>query len=249
MITLDEELDIRQEELDKSVEAAFLAIVLLLASLTEKNGQLVSDENSQLFLSKLQSELSSKFSDLRKTMRKASNHRAVLRRVKHDNPDIKFDEDDINIIASSSKAATKELTGLLTNTIGIISGTILTAIAANTSKKILVTQIKQHLIGGTGQPGRPLAQYSKTLIETRFMDIFALMVLKKSRQISIERWEYSGNLIKDSRDWCVEHLNQILTYEEILEWESFSWRGKAPGNSFITRGGYNCRHWWTPIKE
>jgi hypothetical protein len=27
------------------------------------------------------------------------------------------------------------------------------------------------------------------------------------------------------------------------------WAGKAPGNVWINRGGYNCRHFFIPVKS
>ena len=42
---------------------------------------------------------------------------------------------------------------------------------------------------------------------------------------------------------------KTFTEEEInSKWQG-SWAGKAPGDPFIVRGGYNCRHHWLPIVE
>jgi hypothetical protein len=31
-------------------------------------------------------------------------------------------------------------------------------------------------------------------------------------------------------------------------WNSQTWQGKKPGDPFVVRGGYNCRHMFVPVK-
>jgi hypothetical protein len=40
----------------------------------------------------------------------------------------------------------------------------------------------------------------------------------------------------------------VLTEEEIRDiWANETWAGKAQGDPFVVRGGYNCRHSFQPI--
>ena len=42
-------------------------------------------------------------------------------------------------------------------------------------------------------------------------------------------------------------LNRTLNEKEIRDiWNRQSWGGKSPGDPFIVRGGYRCRHTWIP---
>jgi hypothetical protein len=67
------------------------------------------------------------------------------------------------------------------------------------------------------------------------------------KQSGATKWKYYGGTVRDSRPFCVEHAGQVFTDEEIEETWSGSWKGKASGDPFIVRGGYNCQHHWRPV--
>ena len=58
------------------------------------------------------------------------------------------------------------------------------------------------------------------------------------------RYTYTGGLIPTSRPFCTRHSGNTYSRDEIDAIWSGSWEGKAPGDPFVTRGGYNCRHFW-----
>lgn len=65
-----------------------------------------------------------------------------------------------------------------------------------------------------------------------------------------QRYEYVGGIIAESRDFCKQMDGSILTETEIRDiWASEEWQGKEPGDPFVVRGGYNCRHMWVPVEE
>lgn len=65
----------------------------------------------------------------------------------------------------------------------------------------------------------------------------------------VTRWRYDGGLIDTSREWCSEHEGAEYTEDEIrMLWQS-DWAGKEPGDPFVVRGGYNCRHFWVPVDD
>ena len=81
----------------------------------------------------------------------------------------------------------------------------------------------------------------------RFEGAFSLGRAKRKK---VEKFEYAGGVIETSRQFCQQLDGAILTEEEIYDiWNSDSWAGKEPGDPFVVRGGYNCRHFWVPIQE
>jgi hypothetical protein len=60
---------------------------------------------------------------------------------------------------------------------------------------------------------------------------------------------YSGDIIGDSRPFCIEHVNGVYSRKDIEAWRDQDWQGKNWDVPFeISRGGYNCRHqiMWIP---
>jgi len=128
-----------------------------------------------------------------------------------------------------------------------ISQVIYMGAVAGTPFGDTVEQVRQLLIGGTDKRGRSLAHYAATIAQTRYMSIFATATRQLAARAGVERYRYDGTLVRDSRPWCRQHVGKILTMEEIESWLDKDWEGKAPGDPFVMRGGWNCRHYWTPI--
>lgn len=90
---------------------------------------------------------------------------------------------------------------------------------------------------------------SKTVEET-VMKFDGAFIAGKAERAGIERFQYAGGSIDTTRPWCSNLDGEILTKDEIYElWDSSDWQGKEPGDPFIVRGGYNCRHFWIPVEE
>lgn len=67
------------------------------------------------------------------------------------------------------------------------------------------------------------------------------------RDAGVDRFTYRGGLVAGTREFCAQHNNKTYTEAEIRRiWSSQTWGGKAPGDPFVVRGGYNCRHRWVP---
>jgi hypothetical protein len=76
------------------------------------------------------------------------------------------------------------------------------------------------------------------------------LTLIRSKLAGINKFKYVGGTISTSRDFCRSHNGKIYTIEEINRiWRRQTWGGKAPGNPFVVRGGYNCRHMFVPVRE
>ena len=71
----------------------------------------------------------------------------------------------------------------------------------------------------------------------------------QAKRKGVQRWRYAGGVIGETRPWCEEHTGQTYTTEEIEDLWASGWAGKEPGDPFVVRGGYNCRHFWVPVEE
>ena len=98
--------------------------------------------------------------------------------------------------------------------------------------------------------GNNMRRYARQMIVDSMMQFDASINVVAGREIGADRWRYYGTVVEDSRPFCVKHLDQVWTEEEIREtWAETSWQGKADGDPFIVRGGYNCRHHFRPVFE
>lgn len=95
--------------------------------------------------------------------------------------------------------------------------------------------------------GNNLRRYATQMAQDSLMQFDASINTAIGKQSGATKWKYYGGTVRDSRPFCVEHAGQVFTDEEIEETWSGSWKGKASGDPFIVRGGYNCRHHWRPV--
>lgn len=84
-----------------------------------------------------------------------------------------------------------------------------------------------------------------TVVHTDSAYGFAVM-----RDAGVKKFTYAGGIAPNTREFCRSQEGKTYTEREIRRiWSSQSWGGKAPGDPFVTRGGYNCRHYWVPEPE
>ena len=96
------------------------------------------------------------------------------------------------------------------------------------------------------QGGR-LAKYAKQQVHDSLMQFDASVNAVIGKESGATHWKYVGRLIETTRSFCRKHEGKVFTEEEIaLTWEG-SWAGKASGDPFIVRGGYNCGHQFRPV--
>ncbi len=109
---------------------------------------------------------------------------------------------------------------------------------------------KLHTLYARDRVGNNLRRYASQMVHDSLMQFDSSVVVAAGKESGADKWKYYGSVIRDSRDWCKDHAGKIYTEEEIREmWANNSWSGKAPGDPFIVRGGYNCRHHWRPVFE
>ena len=108
--------------------------------------------------------------------------------------------------------------------------------------------IKQlHSIYAADKLGNNMRRYSSQMVHDSLMQFDASVVTKTGFDSGADAWKYYGSNINDTRDWCRQHSGKVYTEEQIRELWTQDWSGKAAGDPFIVRGGYNCRHHWRPV--
>ena len=111
--------------------------------------------------------------------------------------------------------------------------------------KTAVDELKQSY--GSTVTGANLAVYSSQIVQDALMGFDGQFAKYRADELGLTSYIYYGSIIRDSRDFCVEHANQIFTEEEARSLWQQDWQGKSGSDPFLDRGGYNCRHHWQPV--
>lgn len=107
---------------------------------------------------------------------------------------------------------------------------------------------KLHRVYAADRTGKNMRRFAGQMIHDSLMQFDASLNVAAGKEIGVTEWKYYGSVISDSRDWCKRHAGRHYTEDEIREmWANNQWSGKAAGDPFIVRGGYNCRHHWRPF--
>lgn len=119
-------------------------------------------------------------------------------------------------------------------------------VIANAPYSQLIESIEGAVVGKKSVVGTPLSTYAKTYANDFIMNFHNEVNLSKAKTAKLTHFLYVGNIIKDSRDFCISRAGKYYTADEINSW-NFRWQGKS-GPAMTNRGGYNCRHHWQAIK-
>jgi len=156
---------------------------------------------------------------------------------------------DTGIIDAFANNVKLELDGYKLQSVGQVTDVLYMAVLTGESVDMTATAI-EHLIAGTADgKGVSLAAQARLLAHDSVMVMDATVTRHKADEIGLTEYRYAGTVVSDSRPWCKEHVGKILSKEEIEKWRNVDWQGKRPGDPFITRGGYRCRHHWIPVKR
>ena len=102
-------------------------------------------------------------------------------------------------------------------------------------------------IYGRDRLGNNFRRYATQVVQDSIMGFDGQFAKYRADQIGLNHFTYTGTTVRDSRDFCKNHVGKTYTKEQIENiWASQSWSGKSSGDPFIVRGGYNCRHHWQP---
>ena len=103
-------------------------------------------------------------------------------------------------------------------------------------------------IYGRDRLGDNLNRYATQIVQDSLMGFDGQFAKYRADQLGLTSYVYYGSLVRDSREFCIENANKIFTEEEIRDkWANETWQGKAQGDPFVVRGGYNCRHHFQPV--
>ena len=112
----------------------------------------------------------------------------------------------------------------------------------------VVSQLRDAL-GGVAR-GANLRSLGQRVIAETVMRFDGAFAGGRAKRREIKRYEYAGGIIETSRPFCQALDGATFTEEEIYNiWNGESWAGKMPGDPFVVRGGYNCRHFWVPVPD
>ena len=95
--------------------------------------------------------------------------------------------------------------------------------------------------------GGEMARYAKQQVHDSLMQFDAAINVSIGKEAGAKKWKYVGSLIETSRPFCREHEGEVMDDEKIEQLWGTSWAGKAAGDPFIVRGGYNCGHRFRPV--
>lgn len=97
--------------------------------------------------------------------------------------------------------------------------------------------------------GGSLRQSASAEMHNLVMDFDGVFIRHRGQQAGLDKFKYSGSIIRDSRKFCVSNQGEVFTEEEAKQkWANESWSGKRTGDPFVVRGGHRCRHFWVPVE-
>jgi hypothetical protein len=158
---------------------------------------------------------------------------------------------DAQYLKSLQKSTIDTLESLLANDglESVIKRPILDIMNANinTGAKYsdLVKQLKNFIIGDAEQQGK-LMTYSGQIVTDTLFNYSRAIQEAISVKTGLQFVVYSGGLMDDSRDFCIERAENYYHKEEVSLWAQEDWQGKRRGTTestiFIYAGGYRCNH-------
>lgn len=103
-----------------------------------------------------------------------------------------------------------------------------------------------------GDPTRlgNLERYTTQITRDALNQFSANYAQSVAASVEMEWYFYSGTIIEDTRSYCEERAGKYFHKKEVENVPS-QWPGRIPGtnsgNIYVNRGGFNCRHLWTPV--
>ena len=102
-------------------------------------------------------------------------------------------------------------------------------------------------IYGRDRLGNNFRRYATQLVQDSLMGFDGQFAKYRADELGLKHYKYTGTTVRDSRDFCRRNVNKVYSEDEIRRiWSTQTWQGKAQGDPFVVRGGYNCRHHWQP---
>lgn len=159
---------------------------------------------------------------------------------------LKFSDVDRDTFASLRIAANAEFASLGDYILNEATGPLYENVLAGGTFNELAKSMEDLLFSkGSGT----LANISRRKTHDLLMSYYQVNHLQAAKRTGITDFLYFGNVIASTRHFCRQRAGQVYNIKEIQSWNGLKWKGKKPGNVFINRGGYNCRHTLHPVKK
>jgi hypothetical protein len=124
------------------------------------------------------------------------------------------------------------------------------AVTSNMDMKDYTKLLKDKITGTPEYIGGLERQFQRYAYDL-YQQYDAAYNLTLGNEFGFNYFIYQGGLVKDSREFCVEHNNKVYSIKEAQDWATWvspttgevpSYLGYPGYDPLIDRGGYNCRH-------
>lgn len=95
--------------------------------------------------------------------------------------------------------------------------------------------------------GVPMSSRAGQIAHDALLTMDRTVSAKKAQDAGIDNYLYFGSTVRDSRDFCLDHVGETRTREEWDDIGQGDWQGKSSSDLFATAGGYNCGHTLVPV--
>ena len=153
-----------------------------------------------------------------------------------------FTQSDVELVKAMQQNVRAEIASASISAQAGITEAIYVGVVTGRKQTDLLADITQLLIGQTDRRGNPMVNHAKTIFRTGYMEVDAVVQRKKAGDAGITKFKYIGGTVRDSRQWCIDHLDGVYTEDQIKAWEGQQWAGKKAGDPFVVRGGWSCMH-------
>ena len=97
--------------------------------------------------------------------------------------------------------------------------------------------------------GENMKRYAGQILNDSLREFDATLSANKAFEAELTHFKYYGNVIPTTRRHCSSLVkrDKLFTIDEVKRLGRANWTGKKSGDQLIVRGGYNCRHQWSPV--
>lgn len=126
---------------------------------------------------------------------------------------------------------------------------VVNSIATREDYKTFLTKFTD-FITGTEEKDGAMLKYLRGYVYDTYSQVQATASQTFAEYCGIDTYYYHGSIIETSREFCIEHENELITQEDIEFFDTIEWKGKNYEVPFVIgRGGYNCRHFLDAVPK
>jgi hypothetical protein len=250
--TLGSMIDYSQERIQKAIAKLENRIIDMAADLGTARGRLVSTGTNLKLAQSKHGQMTGLFDDIYGDAVRSSiaGFDDIYGLVRSSFGELriatKFTGVDKDVLKTLKNASYAQFEAFGDEAISRLSQGVYNHVLAGSPMSELTTVIQGIFTGHVDARGRPMSVYANQYAFDTVMNTHNQINLQKAKEAKLENFLYMGDVIKDSRPFCIERAGYVYSREQIESWDDEDWKGKA-GPAMIYRGGYNCRHHWVPV--